>query len=252
MAEETKRVSILDQLKAGAVVIAASGSGEGESAPMVEASSDASAGTGEPEPAAGGAPPAGEFDDDFAAPADSPAGSSPAGGFFNQTDERFEDGGDVPRDSLGRSLENKRGPRPGKAKTNIGLIERLLIGIHTMGSAALKSPHWELTADEANELAKAMAGVQAQYDVSLDPKTEAWLNLATVAGAMYVPRVLVTMHLVRETKKAQPKEPPPEKPLQQGGSFQASTGMRPNPQEALTPSQLFGPGMNGMVPPTRN
>lgn len=251
MAKETQTRSVLDELNNGETVIEASGSGKGESAPLVE-------GPGSDASAAGAAASEnfrGYADDDFALPEPSEAegGNTDFGGGSSGD---FAEGGsdDVRRDTLGRDLSKGRGPKPGsrKAASSVGLIERLLLGIHTMAASALKSPHWELSADEANELAKAAAKVQEQYDISLDPKTEAWLGLATVAGAMYAPRVMVTLHLASEKAKAS-KPPPAERPLPGGGNFSAP-GSSPNQSNgradgAVTPSQIYGVGFNGMVKP---
>lgn len=56
----------------------------------------------------------------------------------------------------------------------------------------LEAPEWEITEDEAAKLGKAVARVNAVYGgLVVSPKVSAWINLATVAGAIYGPRVLV-------------------------------------------------------------
>ena len=56
----------------------------------------------------------------------------------------------------------------------------------------LEAPEWEITEDEAAKLGKAVARVNAVYGgLVVSPKVSAWINLATVAGAIYGPRLIV-------------------------------------------------------------
>ena len=257
MAQKGQGKSILDELASGETVIASGNGGNSESETVAESERVDASAVASNSGAAGG-----YADDDFAAPERSAIDAGNDSG-----DDNDFGGADSGKrvDALGRDNTRKRGPAPGSARktqtSTVTLIERLLIGIHTMGAAALKSPHWELSQSEANELAKAAANVQAQYDIALDAKTEAWLGLATVAGAMYAPRVMVSWHLAKENAKRVREARQANAPLPPGGGFNAP-GAPPQPTQrqngesaparadgAVTPSQLFGSGFSGIPRP---
>lgn len=61
-----------------------------------------------------------------------------------------------------------------------------------MGAAFLSMPGLMLTEDESKNLAKAVAKVQAHYDIAASAKTLAWANLVFVAGGIYGPRVVAS------------------------------------------------------------
>lgn len=234
MVEQAKRVSILDGLKAGEVILASGGESVDESNALADET-----GGGALEPS-----------DAFGPDPDPGAGLELAG----------NDNGDGPENEPGNGPERpasqsrpgaprgRASPNYGKktaAKENIGFIEQLLVGVHTIGASIVKDPTWELSEDEAKKLAEGLANVQAQYDMVLDPKTEAWIKLMGIAGSIYGPRIVIPMM----ARRAMREEPPPEvrndKPKQSGGVV----NLRPQPQEkgagpggAFTPSQMMPPG----------
>lgn len=83
-------------------------------------------------------------------------------------------------------------------------------------ASALKVDEIALKKSEAEELAKAMAEVAKHYPHAISPVTIAWVNLATCAGLIYVPRVYLV------AKKSERKKPAPAAP-------------RPMPQPAPGP-----------------
>jgi hypothetical protein len=79
---------------------------------------------------------------------------------------------------------------PVSLKINVSGIEKLLVSIHLGVAIATGLPELSLEEDEAKQLAKAFADVQAQYQFELDPKTAALLNLAVVGGTIYGSRAI--------------------------------------------------------------
>lgn len=60
-----------------------------------------------------------------------------------------------------------------------------------MGLATLtKQPDFAIDKEEANLLAKATAKVMALYEVKIDPRAEAWGQLAVAMGVVYGPRLM--------------------------------------------------------------
>lgn len=236
MGEQAKRPSILDGLKAGEIVVSGREGRDSESGdlaiiePGTGSDSDASARADASETGFG--------EDDFGASANPEP--RPA---------RAEAGTDDNGPAEASEERRGRGRPPGspnRKKANVGLIESLLISVHTMAAAALKMPHLALGEEEAENLAKALAKVQEQYDVSLDPKTEAWINLAMVGGAVYGPRVLVAMHLAASNKPQKQTTPKPvAEPVMNGhapGSGFTPQSVSPMPvgKGPQVPSQLLG------------
>lgn len=65
-----------------------------------------------------------------------------------------------------------------------------LIVVHAALAGALNAPELAINQEQGDTLAKAIAEVQSHYGSVLDPKTEAWVKLAIVAGSVYVPKVI--------------------------------------------------------------
>lgn len=74
------------------------------------------------------------------------------------------------------------------------------MGVHSSLAAMTKNDLWELTEDEASKLAEALAKVQAEYNLVLTPKQQAWLQLMGVAGSVYGSRLGVAMALRASAK----------------------------------------------------
>lgn len=94
-----------------------------------------------------------------------------------------------------------------------------------------------LTKPEAETLAKATAEVAKYYPMSIDPKTVAWVNLATCMGLTYGPRVyMIRARLDAERKARGAPQPAPV--------MQTATGEEPAPNELHMPGT---PGYMGPV-----
>lgn len=83
----------------------------------------------------------------------------------------------------------------------------MLLSVHMMGAALLKTPELAIDAQEAQMLAKASAAVAEHYDFIPDPKTQAWFNLVMVAGTIYGPRLFVIAGKRRQPQ-VKPATPP--------------------------------------------
>lgn len=85
-------------------------------------------------------------------------------------------------------------------------IESVLLSIHGMMAAALKTPELALEKDEAQAMATAIAEVSRHYPMTIDPKTMAWINLASCASMVYGPR-LYMISTRKNGEKEKAKEP---------------------------------------------
>lgn len=107
----------------------------------------------------------------------------------------------------------KRKPRPAKTatktteKVDAAGFARQLVGVHAILASVTANPIWQINDSEAAQLATAIEGIAAQYDLEVNPKVAATLNFAFVAATIYGPRI----YLMREmAKQAQPKHPQTE------------------------------------------
>ena len=66
-------------------------------------------------------------------------------------------------------------------------IESMLLSVHMMGAALLKTPELNLEKSEATRLATAMHRVAEFYELEAAAKTVAWVNLLSSAGSIYLP-----------------------------------------------------------------
>lgn len=251
MADGSKRHSVLDELKAGATIVSEGAEVESESGAVDRAELDpATAFARDPEPverATGNDADADDDDDrgwleidgdaDNARPEPGASSAKPRGA------------GSPNYDRVAAAEKRSATRAAGSTKGNIGLIETLLIGIHSAAAAAIRNPVWELGQEEAHNLAVALAAVQAQYALTLDPKTEAWVKLLGVAGSVYGPRVMVSA-MMRKSEQAPiegavntgpetAREAPVER-MDLGNGF-----YRGGPSDPVLPSQIYPPGFRG-------
>jgi len=157
---------------------------------------------------------------------------------------RFPDG--TPRKRRARAGTGNSAANATTTKTSdLAGIESLLMSVHMMGAIALKSPSFAISELEAKRLAKAVAEVQAQYPLVIDAKTQAWFNLAAIAGIIYVPRVIAVANTAKAAKIASKRAPQAPASTQSETAPEFSQSPQVDPREPQTPSQLYGPGYSG-------
>ena len=134
----------------------------------------------------------------------------------------------------------RRGRKPGsrnkaKATTDTLALDGLksvLFAIHLSLATVINDSDWAIDESEAERLAKAFENVAAQYNVTMDPRTQAWFNLALAAGSIYGPRVVGKWIKSRDEKPAtEPAKPAAETKANSGGPLTGSTSLFPD----LTP-----------------
>lgn len=137
----------------------------------------------------------------------------------------------------GRSARFGRGkpdPETGtqaKVRLDSFSIEGLLIGIHQMGAAMLKTPELEISKDEAKQLADAVQAVAKEYNHVINPKTAAWIQLCIACGGIYGTRIVAIRMREKQTrnkpkaivvewpnKKPEPEIVPPD-PIERDGAI---------------------------------
>ena len=101
------------------------------------------------------------------------------------------DGGEpVKRRGRPKGSRNSPGGKQSTKETSSDLTT-LLYTIHLVLSKSLKIEELELDEEESKQLGTALARVQREFGVGvIPPKAMALINLATVAGSIYVPRVI--------------------------------------------------------------
>lgn len=100
----------------------------------------------------------------------------------------------------GPSAPNKRGPKA-NSEAGIESLTRILTVLHIGIASATKTPEMALEEEEAKSLAGATSDVLKQFDIRPDPKVEALIGLAIVAGGIYGPRVYLIRERLKEEKE---------------------------------------------------
>lgn len=136
-------------------------------------------------------------------PTDDTAGDT-AGDTANGTDAPS---GDAPK---------RRGRKPGSknsvtgtrdSKTEVDLIDGGLIVLHTLASSVLAMPELLISQDQRKSLAGALQKVNALYDPKVSKEVVAWVNLAFVAGTIYVPIAIdIKRRMDAESKESTTQE----------------------------------------------
>lgn len=73
---------------------------------------------------------------------------------------------------------------------------------HKVAANALQLPRLEISQKEALELSNAAQEVFALYDMQVSKTVAAWVKLATVATAIYMPRVLAYREMRKSPQKS--------------------------------------------------
>lgn len=102
----------------------------------------------------------------------------------------------------GRKTGSGTGARKKTDAPNLAGIETILLSMHQIMAAAIKTPELVLDEKEAKAMADAIAEVARYYPMTIDPKTLAWINLASCSAMIYGPRI----YLISARKKEEAKE----------------------------------------------
>lgn len=100
----------------------------------------------------------------------------------------------------------KRGPKPKSDKkvytsAEIDIMGKQLVGLHIMIAQISGMPEMSISEQEAGLMAQSIVNVADQYDLAIDGKTGAALQLAMTVAMIYGPRALA----IRARKMQQQK-----------------------------------------------
>lgn len=142
--------------------------------------------------------------------------------FEGPSDERKEEPrkkrGRPPKDSLNEESigdekpRKKPGPKPGSKRKKSRTwdnearqaLARQLIGIHMLAVSATGLAELAISENEAVLLADAMANVAQEYDLALDGKTGATIQLIATGAMIYLPRIAMINQRMEKQKHSEP------------------------------------------------
>lgn len=105
-----------------------------------------------------------------------------------------------------------------------------MLGIFQGIAGATRNPELAIDQADAAKLAEATARVADQYNMTLDPKTAAWISLTTVSFGIFAPRIMVMIarkDIERAKRKEQAFAPPP--PMAPTPNTNTPNGLGPQP-----------------------
>lgn len=107
------------------------------------------------------------------------------------------------------TIKSKAGRPPGKKKRELSgealsQLSKQVQGLHALASMATGIPELQLGDKEAEMLSQAMANVSAQYDLKIDGKTGAFIQLAGAMAMIYLPRLSVIKQRIAARKAGGP------------------------------------------------
>lgn len=87
-----------------------------------------------------------------------------------------------------------------KTTYDVGLLSKQLMGLHIMAAGLTGIPEVQIAPQEADMLASGVIAVAEQYDLSIDGKTGAAIQLLAAAAMVYAPRVIALQRRIKEAK----------------------------------------------------
>lgn len=106
-------------------------------------------------------------------------------------------------DPSGTSTTSTAKPRKAKGgKIDTVNLAKQLVGLHELACMATGNqfPELRIREDEAQMLAGGISSVCEHYDLSIDGKTGAFLNLFAAAAMVYAPRIMSIRHRVNAAR----------------------------------------------------
>ncbi len=99
-----------------------------------------------------------------------------------------------------------------KTTYDLGLLSKQLTGIHLMMAQMMGIPELQIAPQEGEALASGVIAVAEQYDLSIDGKTGAAIQLLATAAMIYAPRFMALKMRVSEAKKNNVTDITPKSP----------------------------------------
>lgn len=96
----------------------------------------------------------------------------------------------IPGSSGASSTARPSRQKKPKSAADVGALAKQLAGLHVMASMMTGIPEVQISDAEATMLAGGIMGVADQYDLSIDGKTGAAIQLLAAAAMVYAPRIL--------------------------------------------------------------
>jgi hypothetical protein len=268
MADGNKRGSALDALRAGATIIADSGSGVGESeAPQAGSKKLEGKGSGTgrntgtaPAPATGTGPanPATIFGAKSATDYESVTprqthGTHPRTGESVEIDySQPGASAEAPFGVLPDGTPRQKRPRQpkgiatgsskaAKSEASMSVLADAIFFLHTAAAGITKHTHWAQTQEEAKQYADALTDLQSAYGFDVDPKQAAWMKALVVIGMPTTMRIYASVS-VSKRNKLNPAPAASQQPAQRQQAEQPMKQVTPQPRRKageLTPAELF-------------
>ncbi len=111
-----------------------------------------------------------------------------SGGTQEQSTEESTNGTGQKRRGRPKGSKN-RSATTEKTAIDLNGLEKLLYSIHAIAAVKI-APELELSDKESSQLASAISAVSEHYDLTIDPKTQAWIQLIICVGIIYAPRAM--------------------------------------------------------------
>ena len=137
----------------------------------------------------------------------------------------------LPETPIGGTDSPPKVKRKRKAKPiDAGLLAKQIVGLHKVAATMTGLHELEVSEFEAAMLAESLAAVSREYDVAIDGKLAATLQLAAALGVIYVPRIVMIKKRAIQAKESQ-----------------AASESAPTPTPTPTPPPIVVPSESGNV-----
>lgn len=122
--------------------------------------------------------------------------------------QQIEAGGEKNAKKESGTKKTASGPRKSYTQADMGQMAKQLQGLHLMAATLTQLGELQISDGEAVALAGAIVNISEQYELSIDGKTGALIQLVGTAAMIYAPRFLAVNQRIKAAKAARNSETP--------------------------------------------
>ncbi len=128
------------------------------------------------------------------------------------------------RKTVGAKQTKSKSTKLDLNKASLKNLSSQIVGVHKIAGILTGTGELcEITDDQAEAMTEAVTAVMAQHKIKPNPKAVAWVNLVSIMGVIYTPKILLyrdakKMMRAKQMQQVNPHQMPTQPPPTNGGA----------------------------------